>query len=102
MKPRATVIGVRSSWEANRTNRRWRSRARCSLWASRWASAAAAILRRTCQTMTRNSSAINGISVVSPQSITPLLARSTSGTPVTTVTARQVNHIIRSDQGRRP
>ena len=52
--------------------------------------------------MTRKSSAINGISVVSSQPITPLLARSTSGTPVTTVTARQVSHIIRSDQGRSP
>ena len=102
MKPRATVIGVRSSWEANRTNRRWRSRAWRSLWASRRASAAAAILRRTCQTMTRKSSAINGISVVSSQPITPLRARSTSGTPVTTVTARQVSHISRSDQGRSP
>ena len=60
----------------------------------------ATIRLRTCQTMTRNSSAMSGISLVSSQPISPTAACLTSGMPVTTVTTAQVIHVARNDHGR--
>src|SRR2546421_1430486 len=99
--PRATVIGVRSSCEASRTNsccisyrRRSSSLIRCTSRSRSWR-------RCTCHTITPKMAAINGSSVHSSQRITPIATWWTSTGPVVSTTAtsamtiQDVRHVVK-------
>jgi len=100
--PRATVIGVRSSWDALRTNVRSISRSDRSRSASRWTWLTAARWRLACHTMATNIAAMSGTSAISSAfSWNSIVSRKMTA-PVTAMMTARSTAVVRTDHTLRP
>src|SRR5581483_2140508 len=100
--PRATVMGVRSSWEASCTNRRSRSRSRRFSAETRLASSIATSLRCACHIMATNIAAMSGTSAISSTGCAPRATSTAISRPVETMTTASVRNVGRTRQTRKP
>ena len=100
--PSATVIGVRSSWDASWMNCRSRSLSRALDSYTRRISSVALWRRRACHTMATNIADINGTSVISSTGCSPLDTSIRMKVAVSTITATRVTAVRPVPHTRKP